>query len=75
MATDIQNDKLIFRILPAAAHPYVKLARLDRPIGTWLLLLPGWWGIVLASGGIARMTAAFRVASAVPRTASPRRPK
>ena len=57
MATDIQNDKIIFRILPAAAHPYVKLARLDRPIGTWLLLLPGWWGIVLAAGGITRMTA------------------
>jgi 4-hydroxybenzoate polyprenyltransferase len=25
------------------------LARLDRPIGTWLLLFPGWWGIALAS--------------------------
>lgn len=25
--------------------------RLDRPIGTWLLLLPGWWSIALAAGG------------------------
>src|SRR5205085_2336745 len=25
-----------------------RLARLDRPIGTWLLLFPGWWGIALA---------------------------
>ncbi len=25
--------------------------RLDRPIGAWLLLLPGWWGITLAGGG------------------------
>lgn len=28
------------------------LARLDRPIGTWLLLLPCWWSLVLASGGL-----------------------
>ncbi len=55
MATDIQTEKLVFRILPNAAHPYVKLARLDRPIGTWLLLLPCWWSIVLAQGGFARM--------------------
>ena len=25
------------------------LARLDRPIGTWLLLFPGWWAIALAA--------------------------
>lgn len=29
--------------------------RLDRPIGWWLLLLPGWWAIVLASGGVQTM--------------------
>lgn len=27
---------------------YAHLMRLDRPIGTWLLLLPGWWAIALA---------------------------
>jgi 4-hydroxybenzoate polyprenyltransferase len=27
------------------------LARLDRPIGTWLLLLPCWWGLALAPEG------------------------
>lgn len=32
------------------------LARLDRPIGTWLLLLPCWWSLTLASGGLFRMT-------------------
>lgn len=26
--------------------------RLDRPIGTWLLLLPGWWALMLAGGGV-----------------------
>jgi 4-hydroxybenzoate polyprenyltransferase len=35
--------------LPARIRPYARLARLDRPIGTWLLLFPGWWGIALAS--------------------------
>jgi 4-hydroxybenzoate polyprenyltransferase len=34
---------------PAFARPYMRLARLDRPIGTWLLLLPGWWSIALAA--------------------------
>ncbi len=28
---------------------YIKLARLNRPVGIWLLLFPAWWGIVLAS--------------------------
>ncbi|MGA7865482.1 MAG: UbiA family prenyltransferase, partial [Stellaceae bacterium] len=37
------------RHLPALARPYARLARLDRPIGAWLLLFPGWWGIALAS--------------------------
>jgi len=40
---------LLDRLLPAPARPYARLARLDRPIGTWLLLLPGWWSIVLAA--------------------------
>ena len=34
-----------------ALLPYIRLARLDRPIGTWLLLFPGWWGIALAAPG------------------------
>ena len=29
-------------------HPYWQLMRLDRPIGIWLLFLPGLWGILLA---------------------------
>ena len=37
------------RRLPARLQPYARLARLDRPIGTWLLLFPGWWGIALGS--------------------------
>ena len=34
--------------LPPAAHPYLRLMRADRPIGTWLLLIPCWWGVALA---------------------------
>jgi len=42
------------RLLPRAVRPYARLARLERPIGWWLLLLPGWWAIAMAqtaSGG------------------------
>jgi 4-hydroxybenzoate polyprenyltransferase len=37
---------------PAIARPYLRLARLDRPIGSWLLLMPCWW-----SAGLAGMAA------------------
>ena len=37
--------------LPTSWQPYAVLMRLDRPIGWWLLLLPGWWGIVLGANG------------------------
>ena len=30
------------------ARPYLRLARLDRPIGSWLLLMPCWWSVGLA---------------------------
>ncbi|PIE10199.1 MAG: 4-hydroxybenzoate octaprenyltransferase [Rhodobacterales bacterium] len=33
---------------PHAWRPYLRLSRLERPIGTWLLLLPCWWGLLLA---------------------------
>src|SRR5688572_4755833 len=33
---------------PAWARPYLRLARADRPIGSWLLLLPCWWSAALA---------------------------
>jgi len=42
--------------MPKSWHPYLMLARLDRPIGTWLLLLPCWWSLTLAHGGLFRMT-------------------
>ncbi len=34
---------------PRWARPYLRLARADRPIGTWLLLWPCWWSLALAN--------------------------
>src|SRR5258708_1763498 len=36
-------------LAPAWLRPYLRLARLDRPIGSWLLLLPCWWSAALAT--------------------------
>jgi 4-hydroxybenzoate polyprenyltransferase len=36
-------------LAPAWTRPYLRLARLDRPIGSWLLLLPCWWSLGLAA--------------------------
>jgi 4-hydroxybenzoate polyprenyltransferase len=41
--------------LPDAWHPFIYLARLDRPIGWWLLLLPGWWSIILGAPSLGIM--------------------
>jgi 4-hydroxybenzoate polyprenyltransferase len=46
---DSVADQLIFRLAPKSWHPFFQLARLDRPIGWWLLLLPCWWSSALAS--------------------------
>ncbi len=47
--SDIERGDWVERWLPDWAEPYARLARLDRPIGTWLLLFPAWWGIALAA--------------------------
>jgi 4-hydroxybenzoate polyprenyltransferase len=36
-------------LAPVWSRPYLRLARLDRPIGSWLLLLPCWWSAALAA--------------------------
>ncbi|MDX2222747.1 MAG: 4-hydroxybenzoate octaprenyltransferase [Rhodospirillaceae bacterium] len=50
--SDIPVQSWIDRALPAAALPYARLMRLDRPIGTWLLLWPCWWSLALAGAGV-----------------------
>ncbi len=70
-ASDIRTDTWVDRILPDSLKPYARLARLDRPIGTWLLVLPCWWGVALASGGWPdwRLLILFAVGSLVMRGA------
>lgn len=38
------------RSAPLWSRPYLRLSRFDRPIGSWLLLMPCWWSAALASG-------------------------
>src|SRR5690606_36187574 len=45
---DATRGNWVDRFAPAPARPYLRLSRADRPIGTWLLLLPCWWGLALA---------------------------
>lgn len=49
---DAVVDHPVWRHAPAAWRPFVQLARLDRPIGWWLLLLPCWEGSALASAAL-----------------------
>lgn len=44
-ATDLN---WVDRFCPPWSRPYLRLSRADRPIGTWLLLIPCWWAIALA---------------------------
>src|SRR5579864_534632 len=46
---DAARDNWVDRRAPEALRPWLKLGRFDRPIGIWLLLLPGWQGIALAA--------------------------
>lgn len=45
---DAYQGNWVDDLAPAATRPYLRLSRADRPIGTWLLLLPCWWGLALS---------------------------
>ncbi|MCS6892817.1 MAG: 4-hydroxybenzoate octaprenyltransferase [Rhodovarius sp.] len=69
--TDIRAEGWVAR-LPPALRPYALLMRLDRPIGSWLLFLPGLWAIALAApdwGVGLWLTLLFAVGSVVMRGA------
>lgn len=72
-ASDIQAGDWIDRYVPAPIRPYLRLARLDRPIGTWLLLFPCWWSLSLAmprgSGSDIRLLLLFTIGAIVMRGA------
>jgi 4-hydroxybenzoate polyprenyltransferase len=44
------TDNWVDRSAPLWLRPYLRLSRADRPIGSWLLLIPCWWSAALASG-------------------------
>ena len=47
--SDAPSGNWVDRIAPASMRPFLRLARMDRPIGTWLLLFPCWWSLTLAA--------------------------
>jgi 4-hydroxybenzoate polyprenyltransferase len=69
--TDIAATGWVAR-LPRSWLPYLLLARIDRPIGIWLLFLPGLWGILLSRPAPAealRLIMLFAVGAIVMRAA------
>jgi 4-hydroxybenzoate polyprenyltransferase len=44
------TDNWVDTHAPLWSRPYLRLSRLDRPIGSWLLLMPCWWSAALAAG-------------------------
>lgn len=47
--SDAPSGNWVDRYAPPEARAYLRLSRADRPIGTWLLLLPCWWGALLGA--------------------------
>lgn len=45
---DGEKNTIAHQLLPAKAEPYIRLLRLDRPVGTWLLAWPAYWGLIAA---------------------------
>jgi 4-hydroxybenzoate polyprenyltransferase len=51
---DAAPSNWVDRHAPAGLRPWLRLGRLDRPTGIWLLMLPGWQGIALAAAEAGR---------------------
>ena len=69
--TDIETGGWV-ALLPPGWRPYAVLARMDRPIGSWLLFLPGLWSIAIAglpAGATVRLLALFGVGAVAMRGA------
>lgn len=45
----MRQDDWVGQYLPTSWQPYARLARIDRPIGTWLLFIPCLWGVFYAT--------------------------
>ena len=71
---DAASANWVDRYAPARWRPWLRLGRLDRPTGVWLLMLPGWQGIALAAAlrdawPDARLLAIFTVGAVLMRAA------
>ena len=65
---DAVDQNWVDRLAPPVTRPYLRLSRADRPAGTWLLLLPCWWGLALAvaaTGGWTAQTLWYGIAAAL----------
>ena len=49
---DAAPGNWVDRRAPERLRPWLKLGRFDRPVGIWLLLLPGWWGVSLPAAQV-----------------------
>jgi 4-hydroxybenzoate polyprenyltransferase len=65
------GGNLLLGLVPARLRPFALLTRLDKPIGTWLLLWPGLWSVALAAEGWPdiRLLALFAAGALVMRSA------
>jgi 4-hydroxybenzoate polyprenyltransferase len=72
---DARAANVVDRFAPAALLPYLRLARADRPTGFWLLAIPCFWSVALASRSIGsdypdpRLLSLFAVGAVVMRAA------
>ena len=46
---DAQSNNWVDLYVPKGIRPFFKLSRLDRPRGSWLLIIPCWWGVFLST--------------------------
>ncbi|MEL7344657.1 MAG: 4-hydroxybenzoate octaprenyltransferase [Pseudomonadota bacterium] len=53
---DAVQGNWVDTLAPQWSRPFLRLSRADRPIGTWLLLLPCWWGLLLATASTGQFT-------------------
>ena len=69
--TDIARGHVLLRRAPPALRPWLLLLRVDRPVGTVLLLAPGWWALALAGDAASHwpLFVAFAVGAALMRAA------
>jgi 4-hydroxybenzoate polyprenyltransferase len=51
---DAPTGNWVDRFAPAKSRPLLRMARFDRPIGWWLLLLPCWWSAALSASAVER---------------------